>query len=643
MTSRYLLSLVLIFVVATPASVSLAAEDGLADEVETLHGILNSRADLHAKGVACRRLAVIGNHDSIPILAGLLTDEELSHFARTGLEAIPGPAADEALRKSLHGLEGSRLIGVVNSIGNRRDTLAVVPLISLSKDASETVQAAVASALGRIASPEASAQLRKSLKATTGVPPAYLLDACLQCADNLFKEDRKQEAIVFYDVVRKSAAREHVRNAATFSALTARGEADLGLLAEQLRSKNDRSFAMALQASRQIAGRAVGDMLLGELGGATSQRKALLIGALTDRRFTPALPIVLRLISDDSRVVRMAAVMALEQLGDETALDRLLMVAASDDGPLSDAAMKSLAGLKGDRVNAAVLDKLNGIKPLYLKELVQLVGTRRIVDGVPHLWKASGMSSSAIRLAALESLGSTVQEDDLDRLVSQVLDIPVQERKAGVKALTSACRRAVDPDRHVSQIADQFSRASLELHTQMYDVLRSIGGPAALKHTISGAKDERDVIQDAATRVLGEWPTPDVAPELLGLATALDGEKYRIRAIRGYIRVIRQFGLPADKRLEMARQAMKVATRNQEKVLVLHALLRFRNVDSMKMSIEYLETPGLEPTAAQVAIYISDQITDAAEIRRVMQAIVNADVGETYTRQAQEILIRIGQ
>ena len=643
MTLRYLLSVLLVFVVATSASVSLAAEDGLADEVETLHEILNSKADLHAKGVACRRLAVIGKVDSIPILAGLLADEELSHFARTGLEAIPGPAVDDALRKSLGVLEGSRLIGVVNSIGNRRDTLAVVPLISLSKDAGEAVQAAVASALGRIASLEASAQLRKELNDTKGVPPAYLLDACLQCADNVLKENRTQEAILFYDVVRKSAAREHVRNAATFSALMARGEADLRLLEEQLRSKNDRSFAMALQASRQIAGKAVGVMLLGELNLATSQRKALLIGVLGDLRFTPALPAVSKLISDDSSVVRMAAVVALEHLGDETVLDRLLTVAATDDDALSDAAMGSLAGLNGERIDAAILVKLNRIAPSHLKELVQLVGTRRIVAGVPHLWKASNMSSSAIRLAALESLGSTVQEDDLARLIDQVVDSPVDERRAAVKALTSACRRAVDPDRHVSQIAAQFSRASLELHAQMYDVLSSIGGPAALKHTIAGAKDERDVIQDAATRVLGEWPTPDVAPELLRLATGLDGEKYRIRATRGYIRVIRQFGLPADQRLEMARQAMKVATRNQEKVLVLHALLRFRNVDSMKMSIEYLDTPGLEPTAAQVAIYISDQIADAAEIRRVMQSIVDADVGETYTRQAQEILTRIDQ
>ena len=160
MTLRYLLSVLLVFVVATSASVSLAAEDGLADEVETLHEILNSKADLRAKGVACRRLAVIGKVDSIPILAGLLADEELSHFARTGLEAIPGPAVDDALRKSLGGLEGSRLIGVVNSIGNRRDKLAVVPLILLSKDASEAVQAAVAAQGRRIGQPALLARAR---------------------------------------------------------------------------------------------------------------------------------------------------------------------------------------------------------------------------------------------------------------------------------------------------------------------------------------------------------------------------------------------------------------------------------------------------------------------------------------------------
>ncbi len=51
----------------------------------------------------------------------LLADKELTSWARIALEAIPGPAADEALREAMGDVEGRTLIGVINSIGVRGD------------------------------------------------------------------------------------------------------------------------------------------------------------------------------------------------------------------------------------------------------------------------------------------------------------------------------------------------------------------------------------------------------------------------------------------------------------------------------------------------------------------------------------------
>ncbi len=61
--------------------------------------VLASDATREEKLNACRRLAAMGGQESIAPLAALLADEELSHAARMGLEAIPDPAAGEALRR----------------------------------------------------------------------------------------------------------------------------------------------------------------------------------------------------------------------------------------------------------------------------------------------------------------------------------------------------------------------------------------------------------------------------------------------------------------------------------------------------------------------------------------------------------------
>ena len=84
--------------------------------------VLASHASREEKLNACRRLAAIGGQESIAPLAALLADEDLSHAARMGLEAIPDPAAGEALRAALPGLAGAPLIGVINSLAARRET-----------------------------------------------------------------------------------------------------------------------------------------------------------------------------------------------------------------------------------------------------------------------------------------------------------------------------------------------------------------------------------------------------------------------------------------------------------------------------------------------------------------------------------------
>ena len=54
----------------------------------------DSNADQFAKAKACQQLSVVGDVKAVPALAALLTDPKLSHYARFGLEPIPGDAAD---------------------------------------------------------------------------------------------------------------------------------------------------------------------------------------------------------------------------------------------------------------------------------------------------------------------------------------------------------------------------------------------------------------------------------------------------------------------------------------------------------------------------------------------------------------------
>ena len=113
----------------------------------------DSGASEFAKAKACQRLAVVGDDSAVPALAALLDDPKLSHYARTGLEPIPGAAADRALREALGRLEGTLLVGVINSISVRRDPEALTALAPMRHGKDADVAAAATAAISRIRRP----------------------------------------------------------------------------------------------------------------------------------------------------------------------------------------------------------------------------------------------------------------------------------------------------------------------------------------------------------------------------------------------------------------------------------------------------------------------------------------------------------
>ena len=106
-----------------------------------------------ARAKACQRLAVVGDEAAVPALARLLSDAKLSHYARTALEPMSGESVDQALREALGRLEGELLIGVINSIGLRRDPGSLGTLARLRHGDDASVADAATWAINRIRRP----------------------------------------------------------------------------------------------------------------------------------------------------------------------------------------------------------------------------------------------------------------------------------------------------------------------------------------------------------------------------------------------------------------------------------------------------------------------------------------------------------
>lgn len=191
-----------------------------------LVAVLKSGASRSAKDYVCRTLKTIGTAESVPALAALLPDKDLSHMARYALERIPAPEAAAAMRDALPKLSGALKVGAIGSLGVRRDAASVAALAGLLGDGDKAIASAAACALGNIGTPEAAKALLEFVKkAPEGVKVAAT-DGCLVCAERLLAEGKKAEAIAIYKSLSGADQPKHVRLAATRGLLAAAGKKD---------------------------------------------------------------------------------------------------------------------------------------------------------------------------------------------------------------------------------------------------------------------------------------------------------------------------------------------------------------------------------------------------------------------------------
>jgi hypothetical protein len=108
-----------------------APADYKAIEAKLLPVLKSPQTPKDAKRYICRWLAAVGSADCVPAVAELLGDADLSHPARMALEPLAQPAAAAALRDALSQVQGQQLLGVISSVGTRRDAQAVSALSGL--------------------------------------------------------------------------------------------------------------------------------------------------------------------------------------------------------------------------------------------------------------------------------------------------------------------------------------------------------------------------------------------------------------------------------------------------------------------------------------------------------------------------------
>jgi HEAT repeat protein len=607
---------------------------------EKLAGVLASDAPRGAKDFACRQLSILGTAREVPALARLLPDEQLSCMARYALERIPGPEADKVLVEALGKVQGKLLIGVANSLGNRKVHSAAGDLAGLLADPDPAIARAAAAALGKIGPAGASALGQALGTAPATIRPA-VADACLLCADALSARGDREAADAIYDRVRQADLPKAPRLAATRGAILTRLAGGMPLWVEQLNGSDPDMFGLALLLVREIRGGTIATQAMaGHLGKLPPEKQIPLLAALADRGDRAATPAVLALARQADPKVRAAAIRALTKLADASALPVLFEAALGGEGEIALEAKAAVAGLRGKDVDAALVALPGSDRAKLRRAAIQAIGERRVASATPILLKAAADADESIRLAAWKALRETAGPQDCPAMVALVVQAKTAgELAAAESAVAALGARMPDRDAAAEALAAAMAKAGAEARAVMVRALGQIGGAKALAAVRAAVKDADEPVRDTAVRVLADWSDPAAAPALIELAKTLPSRTPKILALRGAIRLIGQAPLPPDKKLSMCREAMALADRDEEKKLVLGVLAGLGTADALAMVAPCLDAPPLKDEAAVAAVAIAEKLVDShpAQVNQAMKKILQAAAAADLKDRAKKL------
>ena len=599
---------------------------------QELVALLRSETPEADKALAFKNLAIHGSAACVGDVATYLGNERLASWARITLEAVPGAEASAALRTATERLSGRLLVGVINSLGVRRDAAAVTLLVTRLGDADPAVATAAAAALGKIGTAEAAAGLARALAA--GKPDRdSVAEACVVCAERLTAAGDAATARTLIDAVRQADVPEQRRAEATRAAIILRGRDGLPLLAELLRSPSRRLFNMGLFTARELAAGPPRDAALAyevdlallkavaEAGrdAANADRAALLVTLLGDRNVggagTAVQQALLEAAAAGAPEVRRAAIVALGRCGDAAAAARLLEIAAGADPAVVAGVRQALASSPAAGVDDRITGRLASADAAVLPLVIQLVGDRRIVAATDAILPLADHADAAVRQAAVAALGSLVDLDRVDVLVRRAVSPRDDaEATAAAAALREAAVRMADREACAARIAGALATAGGRAGV-LVDTLAEVGGTKALETVVAAAKSGDAALQDAATRVLGKWMTADAAPLLLELATNEAVGSYRGRAMKGYLRIARQFALSEAERAEMCRKVLAVAADAADKKAAVEILVRHPHASTLAVAREAAAMPDVRDEAQAAVKTIEAKIGKPAGMK----------------------------
>ncbi len=615
-------------------------------EEDDLIAVLQSAADAPAKANVCARIRLVGTARAVPALAALLSGEQTSQAARYALEGMPCGEAVAALRRAFHDASGPMRLGIIDSLGWRRDTESIPALIPLLTGGDPLLASAAASALGRMGVGEAFAALESARENVAREVRPAIVDGLLASAEQAAAQGRQSEAVHLYESLLESSEPESVRVAAFSGRWRALGDGGLDWMITALRGGDRAARIAALNCALEAKGD-VATLAFAHLLPTLEPELRIALLQIVQKRGGGAAADAARAASRDSESsVRAAAFCALGVLGGAGDVALLTEAAVSTNILERTAAQEALTTLRGPDVTAALLARVDSAPPELRRQTFRTVAQRADPAAIPMLLDMARNGRPPIREGALQAVGRLADSrhlSELGQLLAEVTDESAREEVRGVFEML--VERFGEDGMDVAPIVQGLTEGRPETRAMMFRV-----APLFLDHRIRDAfraalTDPESNVRDAATQSLCATRDPGLLPDLLELCRHAAEARLRSQALEGAVRLAtdESSGFGAAEQSDLLASAYGAARTVEDRQTVLSGLAHVTDSRALDITGRAISDPAVRSAAELASLQIASRLvtSNVTAVEWTVIRLAESALDSNVRTQARALWLRL--
>lgn len=565
--------------------------------------------DPQNKSFIISQLELVGKDDAVSCLQGFLADPLLADPAGRALVKINTVASKTAMLTALPQANGAAKLSIIESLGDSRFKEAAPAINALATSTDVNTAKVSLYALAYIADPSSESVLAAAAEKSgykyenTNATGVYLI-----YAEQLLKNGNATLAKQIGEkVLAKTTADElvNVRTGALKILVDADKENNGEILLNAAGDKNAKYRAAALKFAVPYVTAASTPAWLKKLNKVEDDAKADVLYMLGESNAKEALPAILKLFKNKNQNVRLAAINAATNIGQDQVLPDLLKAMSKGDAADVTAISAAIDRMKGNGITQKVAAAIPSAKPEVQIALINILASRAANSELNTVYDQLKSKNPQVQEAAYTALSKVVVKDDLPKLFTLLNESSGTQELAVQSAIIAAVNGPGDQSQQVDAVLQQMATAPENKKLLFYKVLAGLGGEKSLKAVNDAYDSGNDQVQKASLEALSSWVDGSAAPSLIKIARTTKNPEFLNTAIAGYLRSIAESKDPAEQKLLLLRNAMAVAQTPEQKNQILKATEQAKCFNAIVFAGKYLNDAALQQAAANAVMNIT--------------------------------------